>query len=1114
MNPLRRIISIALTALLLLTALVLNPVVGRADDPSATSVPVDAPTEVPTDTPAPTSTDTPQPPTDTPTDVPATDTAIVAPTDTPAPTDTVGPTDTVVSATDTATTAPQPTRTAKPKATATATAMATTNPLQSLSLGAEADTSLGYSSTTADTNYGSDTSISVDRSPEQAGLIRFTITGGTGALVSAKLRLYVRDATDIGPLIYLASNEWNENTVTGSTQPIRSEQALSFPGPVPSGSTVDFDVTRLVGGNGTFTFELVAQSADRLQFSSRDSGASTQRPKLIVEFEPRLPRATPTETSTPTLPPTATFTAVPTEPVTATPTPMSTVAPTDTATVTAPTGTETATPSGPTNPGQTPDENLIGNSTPETFTFSAEADTYVSSTSPDANYGSQTSFAVDQNPLQDGLIRFNVTGGAGTIVSATLRLYVRDSTNIGPLVYLADNNWDESTVTWANRPSRGAAFTGPAPSFTVGSFAEFDVTGLVNASGQVTFNLVAQSQDVVQFTSKDSGASSQRPQLVVMFVPGGPTATSSLTVTATTPPTETTTPGPTNTPTPTPTAGSVTISLKADADAYIDATAADSNFGTLSSLRADAKPEQESLLRFKVTGVTGTVTKAVLTLYVSNGTGTNTGPNIFLADNSWSETTVTWNNRPTRFGSGLQFPESLGNSVRHDFDVTDLVGGNGTFTFDLLATTTNEAIFSSKESGGSSLRPVLTISVDPAGPTATASATMTSTATPGPTATSTPSAIIGNRDFAYPGAASAPSAKEGQSKVWFANGSWWGAIYQNNAFRICRLQTSPSTWVDCGQIIDSRATAKIDALWDAGSGKLYTVASVASSGGAIVVTGFSPGWSQDFTTTIATTGSEDGVVTIAKDSTGTLWVTYAPFAGDPEMYVTHSNGSNSSWVAPYVIPVANGTTGEEEDLPVIVAFSAQVGIMWSNQIDGAMYFARHVDGTDDRAWVQEVANGPGVGVDNHISLKSDSSGRVYAALKTSGNSSQSALPLEYLAVRGTDGVWRKSTVSTVADNQTRGVVVVDEANGLLYFFSADYSTASGGGGSVYYKTAALGNWPVFGGGIGKGTPIISSNLDVNINNASSTKQIISGGMGILIIASDDHTHWYLHNLLP
>jgi len=289
---------------------------------------------------------------------------------------------------------------------------------------------------------------------------------------------------------------------------------------------------------------------------------------------------------------------------------------------------------------------------------------------------------------------------------------------------------------------------------------------------------------------------------------------------------------------------------------------------------------------------------------------------------------------------------------------------------------------------------------------------------------------------------------------------------------------------------------------------------VAGSNEPIVVKRFSPGWTEDFATTVASTGAEDGVVTIAKDSTGALWVTYAPFAGDPEMYVTHSNGTDSSWVAPYVIPVANGTTGKEEDLPVVVAFGAQVGIMWSNQIDGAMYFARHVDGTGDRTWVQEVANGPGVGVDNHISLKSDSSGRVYAALKTSGNSSHSALPLEYLAVRGTDGVWRTSTVSTVADNQTRGVVVVDEANGLLYFFSADYTTASGSGGSVYYKTAALGNLPVFGGGIGKGRAIISSNLDVNINNPSSTKQIISGGMGILIIASDDHSHWYLHNLLP
>jgi hypothetical protein len=49
---------------------------------------------------------------------------------------------------------------------------------------------------------------------------------------------------------------------------------------------------------------------------------------------------------------------------------------------------------------------------------------------------------------------------------------------------------------------------------------------------------------------------------------------------------------------------------------------------------------------------------------------------------------------------------------------------------------------------------------------------------------------------------------------------------------------------------------------------------------------------------------------------------------------------------------------------------------------------------------------------------------------------------------------------------------------------------------------------------GAGTPVIDSSLDTTINNVSSTKQNVSGGMGVLIIAGDDNTTRYLHNWLP
>ena len=36
-----------------------------------------------------------------------------------------------------------------------------------------------------------------------------------------------------------------------------------------------------------------------------------------------------------------------------------------------------------------------------------------------------------------------------------------------------------------------------------------------------------------------------------------------------------------------------------------------------------------------------------------------------------------------------------------------------------------------------------------------------------------------------------------------------------------------------------------------------------------------------------------------------------------------------------------------DDISAVVAFGSQIGVMWSNQLDDAMYFATHTDGEDD-----------------------------------------------------------------------------------------------------------------------------------------------------------------------
>ena len=128
---------------------------------------------------------------------------------------------------------------------------------------------------------------------------------------------------------------------------------------------------------------------------------------------------------------------------------------------------------------------------------------------------------------------------------------------------------------------------------------------------------------------------------------------------------------------------------------------------------------------------------------------------------------------------------------------------------------------------------------------------------------------------------------------------------------------------------------------------------------------------------------------IAKDSTGQLWATWTDHATTSKVWVNStvcSPGCNdATWGTPFSLndaPLSQPAISSD-DISSIIAFGGnKVGLMWSNQATNAMYFAVHSDAAADTVWTVETAtSGPGI-ADDHINLKTDSSGRVYAATKT------------------------------------------------------------------------------------------------------------------------------------
>ncbi|HEY8700242.1 MAG TPA: hypothetical protein VIM08_04635 [Arthrobacter sp.] len=269
-------------------------------------------------------------------------------------------------------------------------------------------------------------------------------------------------------------------------------------------------------------------------------------------------------------------------------------------------------------------------------------------------------------------------------------------------------------------------------------------------------------------------------------------------------------------------------------------------------------------------------------------------------------------------------------------------------------------------------------------------------------------------------------------------------------------------------------------------------------------------------------------MTIAEDTTGAIWATWTQVAGDPvagltnTVYVNNSAPGGTSWASPFMLPVSNPHPAPD-DISAIVAYGEKkIGVMWSDQLTGSVWWATRTDGTATTAassWkVQAAIKGTGL-ADDHLnvkSLKADSAGRVFAAVKTSldvGCTDPTLAQLVLLIFKPGTGSFSKSTISLTGDCTTRPQIVLDPENNLVHAFQTGPSSAVSGcpfdgvAGSIYEKTASMDN-PVFA--VGRGTPVIEDPTSPNINDVTTSKQPVSSKTGLVVMASDDvaKRYWF------
>ena len=303
------------------------------------------------------------------------------------------------------------------------------------------------------------------------------------------------------------------------------------------------------------------------------------------------------------------------------------------------------------------------------------ADTYVQDGSATTNFGSDVSLKVksvdNNNYNRIAYLRFPVSAFSGDAESSMLKLKV---TSIGgegsgarpvEIRELNTDSWDESTTTWNTRPSYGALIA-TIDARTVGETYEIDVTDYIQqefaGDGIASFALVqpTDTNRMVSFASREDTGNEPILEAQVHVSPTGPHF------------------------------------IDPEADVYVHDGNANTNFGSASLLGvknvSSGSLNRDSFIRFPLTEMTGPAEEVTLNLVVTTIGGEGSGPRTIeireLNNDSWDESTMTWNTRASTSGALIATINADTVGLEYSVDVTSYVnqeqGGDGIASFAIV----------------------------------------------------------------------------------------------------------------------------------------------------------------------------------------------------------------------------------------------------------------------------------------------------------------------------------------------------------------------------------------------------------------------------------------------
>ncbi|MCG8606685.1 DNRLRE domain-containing protein, partial [bacterium] len=389
------------------------------------------------------------------------------------------------------------------------------------------------------------------------------------------------------------------------------------------------------------------------------------------------------------------------------------------------------------------------------YVYKPTADTFVeaakvfNATRDHANFGWMSLLTSHK---REAYLRFQISGLDAPVSKAYLRLHARQGGDSKIKVQTMATGWSEGDVTWRTKPDLSGELHGVVGRVAADDWVQIAVNSAIHGDGRVDFALIGTNSELVSFDSRESpndqpelivftGQSAQAPQilsfspmaggngteitingshfqdafrvafgglaassfsvesdnLILARVPFG-ARTGKLSVTtlqgagasaANFEVTESEEP--------------ITAVFTPTDDSFVRSSRPTESNGTATDLRVrKSSADRHAYLKFKLSGLSEPIRRAVLRLYVLNGS--EEGGTVHVVSNkfqdksaSWTERTLTWENAPDIDGTTLKNLGSVKAGKYVEINLASVVKDDGTYSFGIKNRSSDLASYSSKE---------------------------------------------------------------------------------------------------------------------------------------------------------------------------------------------------------------------------------------------------------------------------------------------------------------------------------------------------------------------------------------------------------------------------------